>query len=568
MPKNEKVVFKLLKDILEVLEFVHQQNVIHRDIKPQNLMRRKDGKIVLIDFGAVKEISAFGQSSGTIAIGTPGYMPSEQQASRPDLSSDIYAVGIIGFQALTGLNPQQLPRDASTGELCCALFSECANINPDFAEILDTMVRFDYRQRYNNAADALEALGQLLNIYQVPIPVSNPTEKPSQTSTNDDSDLPVQPSLLARFLQTLRQFFGGSETNNPQLLATIPPSQPTSKSSSFEQPEGAVNLDSAFYVERPPNEAECYETIHKPAALIRIKAPRQMGKTSLLTRILHEAKKHGCQTAYLNFRSADEEFLTSLDKLLCWFCTSITNELNLPDKLTEYWQGILGPKDKCTNYFQRYLLSTINSPIVLGLDDIDQVFQHPKVAADFLALLRVWNDKSSNNESWKKLRLVIVHSKEVDIPLNINQSPFNVGLPIELPELNSSQIQDLVQRHQLNWTQEQIQQLMVMVGGHPYLVRRALYEVARGKMSLMQLLQTAPTEQGIYSDYLHRHLSNLQRNSNLIAAFKEVIAASHAVRIETDLALKLRSMGLIKFQGNDAIASCKLYRQYFGDRLG
>lgn len=418
LPKNEKVVFKLLKDILDVLAFVHQQNVIHRDIKPQNLMRRKDGKILLIDFGAVKEISAFGQSSGTIAIGTPGYMPSEQQASHPQFSSDIYAVGIIGFQALTGLNPQQLPRDASTGELCCALFSECANINPGFAEILDTMVRYDYRQRYKNAADALEALQQLLKIYQVSIPVPIPTLQLSQTPTTvlnsltSSSKLPVQPSFLARILQTLRQLFGGSETINPQ-SPTIIPTPTTTPSLGFEQPEGAVSLDSGFYVERPPNEAECYETIHKPGALIRIKAPRQMGKTSLLTRILHQAKEHGCHTAYLNFRSVDEEFLTSLDKLLCWFCTSITNELNLPDKLTEYWQGILGPKDKCTNYFQRYLLSTINSPIVLGLDDIDQVFQHLKVAGDFLTLLRVWNDKSSNNESWKKLRLVIVHSKRM-----------------------------------------------------------------------------------------------------------------------------------------------------------
>lgn len=150
---------------------------------------------------------------------------------------------------------------------------------------------------------------------------------------------------------------------------------------------------SSFYVERPPVEVECYETILKPGALIRIKAPRQMGKTSLITRILHQAKEHGCQTAYLNFRSADEEFLTNLDKLLWWFCTSITNELNVTDKLNDDWQNVLGSKDKCTNYFQRYLLSTINSPIVLGLDDIDQVFQYPKVATDFLTLLRVWNDK-------------------------------------------------------------------------------------------------------------------------------------------------------------------------------
>ncbi len=101
----------LLKGILEVLKVVHEQNIIHRDIKPSNLIRRKqDGKIVLIDFGAVKEISTLavnpsGQVGTTKVIGTQGYMPLEQARSRPQLSSDIYAVGMIGIQAVTGRNP-------------------------------------------------------------------------------------------------------------------------------------------------------------------------------------------------------------------------------------------------------------------------------------------------------------------------------------------------------------------------------------------------------------------------------------------------------------------------------
>ncbi|MBW4593441.1 MAG: AAA-like domain-containing protein [Brasilonema angustatum HA4187-MV1] len=166
---------------------------------------------------------------------------------------------------------------------------------------------------------------------------------------------------------------------------------------------------------------DCYETILQPGALIRIKAPRQMGKTSLLTRVLDHGTQHGCQTAYLNFQAADAEFFTSLDKFLQWFCGSIAQELNLKDKLSEYWQGVLGSKDKCTNYFQRYLLSEIHSPIVLGLDEVDQVFQYPQVASEFFGLLRAWHETSKNKETWKKLRLVIVHSKEVYIPLNINQ---------------------------------------------------------------------------------------------------------------------------------------------------
>ncbi|OYD96240.1 serine/threonine protein kinase [Nostoc sp. 'Peltigera membranacea cyanobiont' 210A] len=152
---NENTVVNLLKDILEVLAFVHQHDIIHRDIKPQNLMRRySDQKIVLIDFGSIKKIGALGAGL-TIAVGTPGYMPSEQAKGKPKLCSDIYAVGMIGIQALTGLIPEQLPEDPSTGEV---IWRDKAEVSDTLANILDTMVRDRYNQRYQSATEALQAL--------------------------------------------------------------------------------------------------------------------------------------------------------------------------------------------------------------------------------------------------------------------------------------------------------------------------------------------------------------------------------------------------------------------------
>ncbi|BAY27995.1 serine/threonine protein kinase [Calothrix sp. NIES-2100] len=162
---SEAYVIKLLTDILEVLVFVHQQNLIHRDLKPSNIRRRQsDGKIVLIDFGAVKEVTtqvvnAQGKTSFTIAIGTPGYLPSEQAKGQPEFSSDIYAVGIIGIQALTGINPhpnyKQLRTDPQTGEI---IWRDRTQVSPKLANIIDKMVRYDYRQRYQSAAEVLQAL--------------------------------------------------------------------------------------------------------------------------------------------------------------------------------------------------------------------------------------------------------------------------------------------------------------------------------------------------------------------------------------------------------------------------
>ena len=151
----------LLKGILEALTIAHENNIIHRDIKPQNLMRRKsDSKIILIDFGAVKEIEVLtinqqGLTTITVTVGTPGYMPSEQINGRPKLSSDIYAVGIVGIKALTGKELKNLPRDKNTGNI---IWRNEVKVSNDFGKILDKMVHEYFPYRYENAMMALDAL--------------------------------------------------------------------------------------------------------------------------------------------------------------------------------------------------------------------------------------------------------------------------------------------------------------------------------------------------------------------------------------------------------------------------
>ncbi len=175
---SEAQVIGILQEILEILAFVHLQNVIHRDIKPSNILRRwRDNKLVLIDFGAVKQIStqalnSSGQTSLSIAIGSPGYMPNEQLAGKPRFSSDIFAVGIIAIQALTGINPKELPEDPRTCEI---VWRDLVQVSSDFADVLDKMVRYDFRQRYQSAVEVLQALNSVLSIPFTPstaIPVT------------------------------------------------------------------------------------------------------------------------------------------------------------------------------------------------------------------------------------------------------------------------------------------------------------------------------------------------------------------------------------------------------------
>jgi eukaryotic-like serine/threonine-protein kinase len=192
---NESEVKQLLQEILEVLAVVHKRNMIHRDIKPQNLMRRRDGKIILIDFGAVKEtmsVNAQGQTSATVTIGTAGYMPSEQATGYPKLCSDIHAVGMLGVYALTGIQPHELPKDPTNGEV---IWRNWTNISEDFANILTKMVRYHFSERYQTATEVLEVL-------KPSVSTKPPKPKPSKPqSTNNVQPVTNNPSRR-RFIQT------------------------------------------------------------------------------------------------------------------------------------------------------------------------------------------------------------------------------------------------------------------------------------------------------------------------------------------------------------------------------
>jgi eukaryotic-like serine/threonine-protein kinase len=177
---SESDTIAILKEILTGLSSIHRESKIHRDLKPDNIIRRdRDRKLVLIDFGAVKQVRTATTNlnlvSRTINIGTPGYMPNEQGMGAPKLASDIYAVGAIAIQCLTGSAPHLLfDEDSLKIE-----WQHLCQVNRDFTAVLNQMLAPDYRQRYANATEALQAIESLIppsppQISSTPKPIHSP----------------------------------------------------------------------------------------------------------------------------------------------------------------------------------------------------------------------------------------------------------------------------------------------------------------------------------------------------------------------------------------------------------
>ena len=331
-------------------------------------------------------------------------------------------------------------------------------------------------------------------------------------------------------------------------------------------PDGSVPLNSPFYLQRA-YESQIEREIAKPGTLIRIKAPREMGKTSLLLRNLNYANRLGYRTVSLNLEQVESSILGNLNLFLRWLCASISRQLQRKPALDEYWDEDLGSTISCTLYLQDYLLESLDSPLVLALDEVNQIFEYPQVAKDFLPLLRSWYEEGKRLLVWQKLRLIVVHSTEIYVPLDLHQSPFNVGLPIQLDDFNLEEVEQLAQRYGLQWQDgSQANRLMSLVSGHPALINLALYYLSRGEITLPQLLKTASTATGIYAHHLQRHWTTLEQEPELAQALDRVLDAPEPIFLAPIYSYKLSSMGLIRQFGDKAIAGCELYRQYFTNK--
>lgn len=347
-------------------------------------------------------------------------------------------------------------------------------------------------------------------------------------------------------------------------LAPLPAYNPRSLME-LAVPGGAVKLRDKLYLERAAD-AHLKEQMLAWGSTTTIRAPRQTGKTSLLMRGIHYAREQRRPVVFLDFQSFGTNQLTSPDLFLQEIARSICDELDLEEEtVQEAWEGSRSPTKKLTRFMEQYVLSSFDEPIVLAMDEADGLLQ-TDFYKDFFGLLRSWHNRRASHEEWEKLNMVLVISTEPYLLIDdIHQSPFNVGLHLNLTDFDAVQVAELNRRHNSPVAEAHVPELIALLNGHPFLTRLALYKMVTETIAWTDLRQHAPTDNGPFGDHLRHQYWTIYDKPDLKNALREVIL-NQCCPDELSLLRLLRS-GLIKGSGESYTCRCDLYKLYFEDKL-
>jgi hypothetical protein len=331
---------------------------------------------------------------------------------------------------------------------------------------------------------------------------------------------------------------------------------------------GGLKLDSPFYVHRAADKS-IGRLVSEAGETILIKGPRQVGKTSLAARARASAERKGQKTCYIDFQLIDESRLRDSSALFQYLAARLAKDLQTAIKPNDVWDDILGDADSLTDFLQQAVLpnATRETPVVLCLDEVDNVFQYPYCDA-FFGTLRGWHNRRATHPIWNAFNLVIVHSTEPALFIrDLNQSPFNVGTAFRLGDFDREEIRWLNARHGSPLTSaEDLERLIKLVGGHPYLLRQGLYTLAAGGDTIRHLEHIAGDDDGPFGDHLRRNLWVMRGNERLRIALRQVLSGRGCD--DEDDFQRLRAAGLVA--GESRVAArprCELYARYYEERL-
>ena len=367
--------------------------------------------------------------------------------------------------------------------------------------------------------------------------------------------------LLSSLLDTLR---------DPPEPKDVEPSHPAPRAFAgpLEPPWGPVPLKSKFYVERP-TDATFHAAVEDNVGVILVKGARQMGKTSLLARGLQRARAAETSVVVTDLQAFNTARLESVDKLFLTFGRMIAQQLKLTTRLEDIWDSEDLPNFNFQHYLRDVVLPSVPR-LVWALDEVDRLFTYD-YQNDVFGLFRAFfNARELDPEGgWDKLTLIIIYATEAHLFItDPNMSPFNVGTPVTMRDFSPEQVAEVNSRFTLPTplAAGEADDLCHLVGGHPYLVRRGLYEIKKRGIKFAHFKTLASSEEGPYGDHLHRILALLARDRALLDEVREIVAGKGCS--DKDKFYRLRSAGVIAGDSpQDAHIRCEVYRDYLRRHL-
>lgn len=331
-----------------------------------------------------------------------------------------------------------------------------------------------------------------------------------------------------------------------------------------EIPGDNIGLSPAYITRK--GEDNFIRSVLRPGVVLRIKGPRKFGLNSLMTRVIRFAETTKYIIVNLDFHIISLENLNDLNNLLIQFCSFSSLATGRPNKISEFWSNeFLDVKMKASLYIED-LLKSIDSPVLFALEKTDRLFEFSNVSSDFFGLLRYWHEQARRHKIWENFRLAISYSTEAYLAINdLNRSPFNVGEEFHLHEFSEEEVRQFISMHGLNLPQHQIDILMKMYGGQPYLVHIALNNLSNKKYTFDELIKKSSLESGPFTKHMKIIMENIFNNEKLSALVKTIIKNNYAN--DTQNIDKLRAAGLVTGEIPDIKISCELYKQYLEKRL-
>lgn len=368
-----------------------------------------------------------------------------------------------------------------------------------------------------------------------------------------------------RIVEELLRAMGGGALPSPDLGSPqTQDSTPPAYAAMIPPPGGTLDVDDPLYIEQAVAKT-AFAHVRKPPPELTVvlKAPRQMGKSSLLVRLVAAAMRSGKRAVLLDLQILGH-LITDESQLYRRFAAMIAEQLELPANADTFWDSKTPEPLNCTRFLQQQILPYTNPSVLLAIDEAERLIDSP-FREDFYGMLRSWHNLRGNpiTPVWKKLGLVLVISTEPAFLIEGVQSPFNVVDPISLNPFTLADVSHLNRLHGSPLTSAEVTRLHHLVGGQPYLIRKALYEVggAYGSLTPNQLFDSAVTENGPFRDHLRRFLLKLEELPEIKAALAAVVRGVTPKDIR--LVYRLQSAGLATVMDGQARPSCELYETFF-----